>query len=371
MDLGLGGKVALVMGASKGIGRGVAAALAREGARVALASRSQERLDAAAAEIGERASAFVADATDLERLARLPLEVAEALGSVDILITNTGGPPPGGALDHGFDEWEQAYRSLVLAPRVLAGAVVPGMRGEGWGRIVNVGSTTTIEINPALGLSNANRMATVGFLKTLAREVAGDGITVNTVATGRFATDRMAELAGSMELVEEVAQNEVPAGRLGTVEEYGDLVAFLCSERAAYITGAVIPIDGGLLHSAFWSPAGFSRIDGKRITSRRVFELQRISISLSTPSPQPLAVSIPYSSARTNSSSCSCGFSSAPDSWRCRCSTKCRRCSSGSLTSVPPPVISIPATIPSKASPRRSGALFTGLTRGQRASGRS
>ncbi|MDX6635735.1 MAG: 3-oxoacyl-[acyl-carrier protein] reductase [Solirubrobacterales bacterium] len=249
MDLGLEGKVALVMGASRGLGRGVAGALAREGARVALASRSQERLDEAAAEIGERATAFVADATDLERLARLPLEVAEALGSVDILVTNTGGPPPGGALDHGFEEWEQAYRSLVLAPRVLSGAVVPGMRGEGWGRIVNVGSTTTIEINPALNLSNAHRLATVGFLKTLAREVAGDGITVNTVATGRFATDRMAELGGSMENVEAAARSEVPAGRLGTVEEYGDLVAFLCSDRAAYITGAVIPIDGGLLRA--------------------------------------------------------------------------------------------------------------------------
>jgi len=248
MELGIEGKVALVMGASRGIGRGIAAALAREGARVALASRSRERLEEAVAEIGS-GTAFVADATDLERLARLPLEVAEELGSVDILVTNTGGPPPGGALDHGFEEWEEAYRSLVLAPRVLAGAVVPGMRGEGWGRIVNVGSTTTIEINPALGLSNAHRMATVGFLKTLAREVAGDGITVNTVATGRFATDRMAELGGSIEQVEAAAREEVPAGRLGTVEEYGDLVAFLCSERAAYITGTEIPIDGGLLHS--------------------------------------------------------------------------------------------------------------------------
>jgi 3-oxoacyl-[acyl-carrier protein] reductase len=249
MDLGLEGKVALVMGASRGIGRGVAAALAREGARVALASRSQERLDAAAAAIGERAASFVADATDLDRLARLPLEVAEALGSVDILVTNTGGPPPGGALDHGSEEWEAAYRSLVLAPRILAGAVVPGMRDAGWGRIVNVGSTTTIEINPALNLSNAHRMATVGFLKTLAREVAGDGITVNTVATGRFATDRLAELGGSLENVEAAARSEVPAGRLGTVEEYGDLVAFLCSQRAAYITGTVIPIDGGLLRA--------------------------------------------------------------------------------------------------------------------------
>jgi 3-oxoacyl-[acyl-carrier protein] reductase len=248
MELGVEGKVALVMGASRGIGRGVAGALAREGARIALVSRSRERLEEAVAEIGS-GTAFVADATDLERLARLPLEVAEELGSVDILVTNTGGPPPGGALDHGFEEWEEAYRSLVLAPRVLAGAVVPGMRGEGWGRIVNVGSTTTIEINPALGLSNAHRMATVGFLKTLAREVAGDGITVNTVATGRFATDRMAELGGSIEQVEAAAREEVPAGRLGTVEEYGDLVAFLCSERAAYITGTVIPIDGGLLRS--------------------------------------------------------------------------------------------------------------------------
>jgi len=248
MELGIEGKVALVMGASKGIGRGVAAALAREGARVAISSRSQERLEEAAAEIGG-ATAFVADTADLDRLARLPLEIAEALGRVDILVTNTGGPPPGGALDHGFEEWEDAYRSLVLAPRVLAGAVIPGMKGEGWGRIVNVGSTTTIEINPALGLSNAHRLATVGFLKTLAREVAGDGITVNTVATGRFATDRMAQLGGSIEQVEAAAREEVPAGRLGTIEEYGNLVAFLCSERAAYITGTVIPIDGGLMRS--------------------------------------------------------------------------------------------------------------------------
>lgn len=248
MDLGLEGRVALVMGGSRGIGRGIGAALAREGVRVALASRSQERLEEAAAQTGAEAT-FVADATDLDRLARLPLEVAEALGSVDVLIANTGGPPPGGALDHGFEEWEAAYRSLVLAPRILVGAVVPGMRGEGWGRIVNVGSTTTIEVNPALNLSNAHRMATVGFFKTLAREVAGAGITVNTVATGRFATDRMAELGGSMEQVEAAAREEVPAGRLGAVEEYGDLVAFLCSDRAAYVTGTVIPIDGGMLRS--------------------------------------------------------------------------------------------------------------------------
>jgi 3-oxoacyl-[acyl-carrier protein] reductase len=244
-------RVALVMGASRGIGRAIAAALAREGARVAIASRSVGKLEEATAEIGEAATPFVADASDLDRLASLPGEVAGALGPVEILVANTGGPPFGGALDHELDEWETAYRSLVLAPRVLAGAVVPGMRERGWGRIVNVGSSSTREPIPGLNLSNAHRMAAVGFLKTLSREVAADGITVNTVATGRFGTERLADNSGSLTGAEEAARNEVPAARLGLPEEYGDLVAFLCSDRAAYITGTVIPIDGGLLHSAF------------------------------------------------------------------------------------------------------------------------
>jgi 3-oxoacyl-[acyl-carrier protein] reductase len=249
MDLGLEGRVALVMGASRGIGRGIAAALAREGARVAIASRSAEKLDEAAAEIGERAVPFVADAADLERLGALPGEIAAELGPVEIVVANTGGPPLGGAFDHGLDEWEHAYRSLVLAPKVLADAVVPGMRERGWGRIVNVGSTSTEEPIPYLNLSNSHRMAAVGYLKTLSREVAGDGITVNTVATGKFATERLADNAGSLEQAEAAARGEVPAGRLGRPDEYGDLVAFLCSERAAYITGTVIPIDGGMLRS--------------------------------------------------------------------------------------------------------------------------
>jgi len=251
MNLGLEGRVALVMGASRGLGRASAAALAREGAQVAIASRSQEKLEEAAAEIGDAAMPFVADATDLDRLATLPGEVAEALGPIEVLVANAGGPPFGGALDHELDDWETAYRSLVLAPRVLAGAVVPGMRERGWGRIVNVGSTSTREPIPGLNLSNSHRMAAVGFLKTLAREVAADGITVNTVATGSFATERLADDTGSLQGAEEAARTNVPAGRLGNPDEYGDLVAFLCSERAAYITGTVIPIDGGLLHSAF------------------------------------------------------------------------------------------------------------------------
>lgn len=251
MDLGLEGRVALVMGASRGIGRAIAAVLVREGARAAIASRSREKLDEAAAELGEAATPFVADASDLDRLANLPFEVESKLGPIEILVLNAGGPPLGGALDHDLDDWELAYRSLVLAPRVLTGAVLPGMRERGWGRIVSVGSSSTREPIPGLNLSNSHRMAAVGFLKTLAGEVAADGITVNTVATGRFGTERLAANAGSLEAAEEAARREVPAARLGKPEEYGDLVAFLCSERAAYLTGTVIPLDGGMLHAAF------------------------------------------------------------------------------------------------------------------------
>jgi 3-oxoacyl-[acyl-carrier protein] reductase len=251
VDLGLNGRVALVMGASQGIGQGIAEALAREGARVAITSRSQGRAEEAAATIEGDVSPFVADATDLDRLAELPAEVEAALGPLDILVTNTGGPPLGTSLMHDPDDWQLAYRSLVLAPRVLAGTIVPGMQERGWGRVVNVGSSSTREPIAGLNLSNAHRMAAVGFLKTLSREVAADGITVNTVATGRFATERLASNYGSIEAAEAAAQRDVPAGRLGRPEEYGDLVAFLCSDRAAYITGTVIPIDGGMLHAAF------------------------------------------------------------------------------------------------------------------------
>src|SRR3954454_19164042 len=191
MDLGLNGRVALVMGASKGIGRAIAATLAREGARVAISSRSEDTLRQTATEISGDVTPFAADTADTEGLAALPAEVGARLGPVEILVTNTGGPPLGGALDHELGDWDHAYRSLVLAPRVLAGTVVPGMRERGWGRIVNVGSSSTREPIAGLNLSNSHRMASVGFLKTLSREVAADGITVNTVATWRFATERL------------------------------------------------------------------------------------------------------------------------------------------------------------------------------------
>jgi 3-oxoacyl-[acyl-carrier protein] reductase len=249
MDLGIEGRVALVMGASKGIGRGIAESLAREGAKVAIASRSREQLDATAEEIHGHVSAFVADAGDLDGLSRLVADVEADLGPIDILVANTGGPPPGGPLDNSIEEWEEAYRSLVLGVRVLVEAVLPGMRERGWGRIVNVGSNSTVEPIPTLAISNSVRQAAVGFLKTLSREVAADGITVNTVVTGKFATDRLAENEGSLENAERSARETVPARRLGLPEEFGDLVAFLASDRAAYVTGTTIPIDGGLLRS--------------------------------------------------------------------------------------------------------------------------
>ena len=249
MDLGIEGRIALVMGGSRGIGRGIAGALAREGARVAISSRSEESLRATAGEIEGDVQVFPADTGDLDRLRDLPGEVDKALGPIDILVANTGGPPPGGALDNSLEEWEEAFRSLVLALRVLLDGVVPGMRERGWGRIVNVSSSSIREPIPHLTLSNANRLAALGLLETLADEVTADGITVNTVATGMFATERLADPEGSLKGAQEAAKQRVPAKRLGHPDEYGDLVAFLCSERAAYLTGAVIPLDGGLLRS--------------------------------------------------------------------------------------------------------------------------
>ncbi len=246
MDLEIAGRTALVTGARRGLGPGIAQALAREGARVALASRSQERLEEAAAQVEGESALFVADSGDLDRMQALPAAVEKELGPVEIMVVNTGGPPAGGALDHSPEAWLAAYTTLVLAPRTLIEAALPGMRKRGWGRIVNTSSVGVREPLGGLALSNAHRKAAVGLFKTIANEVAGEGVTLNTIATGRIATDRIAELWGSLEEAEKGAQRDVPVARLGTIEEYGDLVAFLCSERAAYLTGATIPLDGGL-----------------------------------------------------------------------------------------------------------------------------
>ena len=251
MDLGIEGRIALVMGASKGIGRGVVAALAREGARVAAVSRSPERIEeaasAVAAETGGEVRPFAADAESVDRMPELVREVQDALGTVEILVTNTGGPPIGDSLGFGLDQWEAAYRSLVLAPLALIKEVTPGMREAGWGRIVNITSSATKEPIPGLMLSNSHRLAAVGAFKTLASELARDGILINSVAPGRIATDRIATLRGRpLEEIADEPQSDVPVGRLGRVEEFADVVAFLCSERSSYVNGANLVVDGGL-----------------------------------------------------------------------------------------------------------------------------
>jgi 3-oxoacyl-[acyl-carrier protein] reductase len=248
MDLGLSDRVALVTGASKGLGRATAAALAAEGARVAISSRSAERIEATAAEIGARA--FVHDSAELDAVPGLVESVEAELGPIDVLVANTGGPPPG-ADPLGFtrEQWEAAYRDLVLAPMALIGHVVPGMRERGFGRVVSVGSSAVREPIPVLMLSNSHRAALVGALKTLAREVASDGVTVNSVLPGRIATDRLVETAGSREAAEEAARTIIPTGRLGTPEEFAAVAAFLCSERASYVTGTTVLVDGGLTQS--------------------------------------------------------------------------------------------------------------------------
>jgi len=245
MDLGIEGRAALVLGASKGIGRAIATELAAEGARVAIASRSLGALDDLAGQIGARA--FAHDNADLDGVPALLDAVTAALGPLDILVTNTGGPPArADPLTHPREEWEQAYRTLVLAPLALIEAVLPGMRERGWGRIVNVGSWTVREPSPNLMLSNSHRSATFAAFKTLAREVAADGVTLNTVLPGPIGTDRFYALQGSREAAEALARRDVPAGRLGTPEEMAAAVAFLCSQRAAFITGVGLLVDGGI-----------------------------------------------------------------------------------------------------------------------------
>lgn len=245
MDLGLEGRVALVTGASKGIGRAIAAELAAEGARVAISSRSRERVEQAAGAIG--ATGFVHDSGDLDAAPALVDAVEDALGPVEILVCNTGGPPAGpDPLGFTREQWEAAYRDLVLAPMALIERVVPAMRARGWGRVLNVVSTSVREPIAALMLSNSHRSAMLAAFKTIARDVAADGVTLNSVLPGRIATDRIVSMAGSRAAAEAAAAAEVPAGRLGEPEEMAAAAAFLCSERASYITGVALLVDGGL-----------------------------------------------------------------------------------------------------------------------------
>jgi 3-oxoacyl-[acyl-carrier protein] reductase len=247
MELGLQDRVALVTGASKGIGRGIAAVLAAEGARVAVASRSRERIEATAAEIGARP--YVFDANDLDAVPALIEAVEADLGPIDIYVANTGGPPPNNdPLAYTREEWQAAHRTLVLTPMAFIERLLPRMRERGWGRVLAVGSMAVLEPVAALQLSNAHRPGLVAAFKVLARQSAADGVTFNTIHPGQIATERIYTNAGSREAAEAAAR-DLPAGRLGTVEELADAAAFLCSARASYITGTSLLVDGALTQS--------------------------------------------------------------------------------------------------------------------------
>lgn len=246
MNLHLHGRRALVLGASSGLGRASAAALVAEGATVAVASRSAERIARAGAEVGAHA-ALAFDVADLDGIPGFVTTVEEALdGPLDVLVCNTGGPPAGpDALGFSREQWVDAHRSLVLAPMAFLERVVPGMRERGWGRIVNVVSTVAREPSPVLMLSNSHRAAILAAFKTVSDQVAADGVTVNSVLPGMIGTDRLGALMGSPEQVAQMAQAVVPTGRVGTPEEFAAVVAFLCSGPASYVTGTALAVDGG------------------------------------------------------------------------------------------------------------------------------
>ena len=247
MDLGLEGKVALVTAGSKGIGRGIAEGLAAEGVKVAVTSRSTERAEQVAGEIGGCGYAF--DSDDLDAIPGLLEAVHGDLGPIDIYVANTGGPPAGDPLSFSRAQWEAAQRSLLISPMTIIERLVPTMSERGFGRIVAIGSMAVTEPIDALQLSNAHRPGLVAAFKVLARQHAAAGVTFNHVHPGQIATDRMIDTAGSLEAAQEQARETVPGGRLGTVEELAAAAVFLCSQPAAYINGTAILVDGGLTRS--------------------------------------------------------------------------------------------------------------------------
>ena len=247
MDLGIEGRVALVTGGSKGIGLGIASALAAEGARVAVASRDEARVRDVADRIGGHGVAF--DSDDLDAVPGVIDSVESTLGPIDVYVANTGGPP-GGADPLGFtrEQWEAAHRTLVLSPMAFLERLLPAMAERGWGRVVAIGSMAVREPIASLQLSNAHRPGLVAAFKILAKRYAADGVTLNFLHPGRIATDRVIG-DGTLEEAQAAARDTVPAGRLGSPEEIAAAAAFLCSAPASYITGTSLLVDGGLTRS--------------------------------------------------------------------------------------------------------------------------
>jgi 3-oxoacyl-[acyl-carrier protein] reductase len=253
VNLGLDGKVSLVCGGSRGLGRAIAEELAAEGASLALCSRDTERLEAAAAELD--ALALPADLSVAGEPTRVVEATIERLGKLDVLVANTGGPPAGTHDTLTLEDWDRATALLLRSTVELATAALPGMKERGWGRILAVTSVAVKQPVDNLILSNSLRAAVTGFAKTLSREVAPHGITVNTILPGYTATERVTELNRANAEREGVDPSEIqarleasiPLGRLAEPREFAALAAFLASDRASYITGGAFAVDGGWL----------------------------------------------------------------------------------------------------------------------------
>lgn len=258
MDLGLKGRVAIVAAASRGLGKAVAMELAREGANLTIFSRNQSAIQMAGEEVrsvtGAQVLALAADVTRGEDLERVVQATVERFGRIDILFNNAGGPPPGTFEEFGDEAWQRAFELNLMSAVRLIRLVLPHMKQGGWGRIINSTSIAVKQPVPNLILSNTVRTGLVGMAKTLSNEVARYNITVNNVAPGRIYTERIAQLVAdraarqgkTVEQVRQEEEAEIPLGRYGRPEEYAAMVAFLASERASYITGCTILVDGGL-----------------------------------------------------------------------------------------------------------------------------
>ncbi|MEJ2869327.1 SDR family oxidoreductase [Actinomycetospora sp. OC33-EN08] len=252
MDLGLGGRTALVCASTSGLGEATARALAAEGARVVVSGRRTDRAEAIAAELPDALGVGVDLTAD-----GAPEQLVAAAGEVDVLVLNSGGPPPSVATEVDTARITEALVPLLLAQQRLVSLVLPGMRRRGWGRILAVGSSGVVAPIPGLALSNIGRAALGGYLKTLAGEVAADGITVNMLLPGSIATPRMTAVAAAtaerngVTVAEAEARvvSAVPAGRFGEPAEFGAVAAFLCSAAASYVTGTATRCDGGQVPS--------------------------------------------------------------------------------------------------------------------------
>ena len=243
MELGLSGRRALVMGGSSGLGKAIAQALIKEGARTVICARGAERLAATAAQIG--AQGIVADVTLPGAAAALVGESEKRLGPLDVLVVNTGGPPPGLFANLSEAAWRTAFESLWISSVGAMRAALPGMRARRWGRVILVTSVAAREPVANLMLSNSLRAGLHGLVNALSREVAADGVTINALMPGYTLTERLAEL----KLDEAELATQIPAGRLGRAEDFAAVAAFLASEQANYLTGQAVACDGGLLHS--------------------------------------------------------------------------------------------------------------------------